>query len=156
MSAALTLYDWLLFLHVVAAMVWVGGGVVLAVLAARVLRDSSPTAVARFTTNLRVIGPLVLAPATVAVLALGVWLVLDGEPWDFGQLWVQLGLALFAASFLVGAVHQSRAALAAERAADRGDDDEARRQLSRWSWGYRMIVLLLVAATWVMTTKPGL
>jgi hypothetical protein len=59
-------------------------------------------------------------------------------------------------AFLVGAVHQSRAALAAERAADRGDDDEARRQVSRWSWGYRMIVLLLVAATWVMTTKPGL
>lgn len=82
--------------------------------------------------------------------------MLDGEPWDFGRLWVQLGLVLFAAAFLVGALHQSRTALAAERAAGRGDDDEARRLLNRWSWGYRIIVLLLVAATWVMTTKPGL
>jgi uncharacterized membrane protein len=106
-----TLYDWLLFLHVLAAMVWVGGGVMLAVLAARVVRDPDPGAVGRFTSSLRVLGPLVLAPATVAVLGLGIWLVVDSEAWDFGQLWVQLGLGLFVAAFLVGAVWQSRSAL---------------------------------------------
>jgi len=41
-------------------------------------------------------------------------------------------------------------------AAERDNNDEARRQLRRWSWGYRLIVLLLVAAAWDMTTKPGL
>jgi putative copper export protein len=66
-----TLYDWLLFLHVLAAMVWVGGGVMLALLAAHVVRDPNPGAVVRFTASLRVLGPLVLAPATVAVLGLG-------------------------------------------------------------------------------------
>jgi uncharacterized membrane protein len=154
--ATQTLYDWLLFLHVLAAMIWVGGGVILAVTAARVLRDPEPAAVARFTGNLRTIGPLVLAPATIAVLGLGIGLVVDTDAWDFGQLWVQLGLGLFAAAFLIGAVHQSRTALAAERAAARNDDGEARRQLRRWSWGYRLIVLLLVVAAWDMTTKPGL
>ena len=153
--AAQTLYDWLLFLHVLAAMVWVGAGVMLAVIAARVLRDSDPAAIGRFTANLRVVGPLVLAPASVAVLGLGIALVVDTDAWDFGQLWVQLGLGLFAAAFLIGAVHQSRTALAAERAAARNDDGEARRQLRRWSWGYRLIVLLLVVAAWDMTTKPG-
>jgi uncharacterized membrane protein len=154
--ASQTLYDWLLFLHVLAAMVWLGGGVMLAALAARVLRDPEPGAVAGFTGSLRVLGPLVLAPATLAVLALGIWLVLDSEAWDFGQLWVQLGLGLFAGAFLVGAAFQSRSALAATRAAERGDDGEARRQLRRWLWGYRLIVLLLVVAAWDMTTKPGL
>jgi uncharacterized membrane protein len=155
-TATQTLYDWLLFLHVLAAMVWVGGGVMLAVIAARVLRDPDPGAVGRFTGSLRVIGPLVLAPATLAVLGLGVGLVIDTDAWDFGQLWVQLGLALFAAAFLIGAVWQSRTAVAATRAAARDDDAEARRQLQRWSWGYRLIVLLLVVAAWDMTTKPGL
>ena len=65
--ATQTLHDWLLFLHVLAAMVWVGGGVMLSALAARALRDPDPAAVGRFTDNLRRVGPLVLAPATVAV-----------------------------------------------------------------------------------------
>lgn len=42
------------------------------------------------TGSLRVIGPVVLAPATVSVLGLGIGLVLDTEAWDFVQLWVQL------------------------------------------------------------------
>ena len=146
MLATQTLYDWLLFLHVLAAMVWVCGGLLLAVVAARVLRDPDPAAVGRLTGSLRVLGPLVLAPATVAVLGLGIGLVVDSDAWDFEQLWVQLGLGLFAAAFLIGAVWQSRTALAATRAAARDDDAEARRQLRRWSWGYRLIVLLLVVA----------
>ena len=82
--ATQTLYDWLLFLHVLAAMVWVGGGVMLAVIAARVLRDPDPGAVGRFTGSLRVIGPLALAPATVAVLGLGIGLVVDTDAWESG------------------------------------------------------------------------
>jgi uncharacterized membrane protein len=155
-TATQTLYGWLLFLHVLAAMVWVGGGVMLAVVAARVLRDPDPGAVGRFTGSLRVLGPLVLGPATVAVLGLGIGLVVDTEAWDFGQLWVQLGLGLFAAAFLVGAVWQSRSALAATRATAQEDDAEARRQLRRWLAGYWLIVTLLVVAVWDMTTKPGL
>ena len=91
--ATQTLYDWLLFLHVLAAMVWVGGGVMLAAVAARVLRDPDPAAVGRFTASLRSLGPLVLAPATVAVLGLGIGLVVDRDAWDFGQLWLQRGRA---------------------------------------------------------------
>jgi uncharacterized membrane protein len=150
------LYDWLLLLHIFAAMVWVGGGVILAALVTRVLLDPEPGAVARFIGNLRVIGPLVLAPATLAVAGFGFWLVLDSAAWGFGQLWVQLALALFAAALLIGGGYQSRAAINAERAAARGDHAEALRQLRRWSWGYRLIVVLLVAAAWDMVFKPGL
>jgi hypothetical protein len=92
---------------------------------ATVLRDPEPGAVGRFTGSLRfIIGPLVLAPATVSVLALGIALVVDTDAWNFGQLCVQLGLGLFVGAFLVGAIHQSRTALAATRAAG-GDDPEA-------------------------------
>src|SRR5438128_2481980 len=143
-----SLYEWLLFGHIVAAMVWVGGAVVLGALAIAVLRAGEPDAIARFLRALPAIGPPVLAPATVAVVGLGIWLVLDGTAWDFGQAWVQLGIALFVAAFLIGAAHQSRAALNAQRAVERGDRDGARRHLSRWSRGYAVIVAFLVLAAW--------
>jgi len=150
------IYDWLLFLHIVSAMVWVGGAVLLGALAAIVLRERDPDQVARFGATLRMLGPRVLAPATIAVFGLGIWLVLDSAAWDFGQFWIELALGLFGAAFLIGAAHQSRAALELERAAERLDHETARRQLARWTWGYAAIVVLLLAVAWDMVFKPGL
>src|SRR5262249_15909204 len=48
-----------------------------------------------------------------------------------------------------------RAATDARRAADRGNDREAIRHLRRWSWGMRVVLLLLVVAAWDMVLKPG-
>ena len=146
--------DWLLFLHLLAAMVWAGGTVTLGAFAIRILRGGEDAG--RFVASLRFVGPLVLAPSLVVLLATGVWQVAELEAWDFGQLWVQVGLALLAAVFLVGAVHQSRTAIGAERAAKAGDDAEALRRLRRWTWGTAANVVLLVLATWDMVFKPGL
>ena len=137
-------------------MVWVGGGVVLAALAVATLRGGDAQAVARFVGLLRVVGPAVLAPATIAVLGLGVWLVLDSAAWDFGQAWVLIALGLLAAAVAVGAGHQARVALAVQRAAERDDHAEARRLLARWTSGYAVVVVLLVVVAWDMVFKPGL
>jgi Predicted membrane protein len=97
------LYDWLMFLHVLAAMIWVGGLVVLTALSGYILRSGDDTAIAGFSASLRRIGPLTLAPSTVAVLALGIGLVFDSSSaWRFSQAWIILALALFAAAFLIG------------------------------------------------------
>ena len=150
-----SLYEWLLFLHILAAMIWLGGLVALAAFGARVLSGDGET-VARFVGSLRVIGPTVLAPSSVLVVALGIWMVIDNDAWDFGQTWVWLALALVAAAVLVGAAFLSRYALAAGRAVDAGDDAGAVRQLRRWALGIATIVLLLVVTTWDMVFKPGL
>jgi uncharacterized membrane protein len=150
------LYDWFVLLHVLAAMFWLGGLTVLGAFAARILRAGDAEETARFLGALRVIGPLALAPAPIALVAAGLAMVGDSEAWDFGQTWVQLGLGLFAAAFLIGAAHQSRAAIAAERAAQRGDAAVAAAQLRRWAWGTALIVALIVLATWDMVFKPGL
>jgi uncharacterized membrane protein len=147
------MYDWQVFFHVLAAMVWLGGITVLGAFALRILRADDSTAVGRFLGDLRRIGPLVLAPAPIALLGFGIWAALDS--WDFGELWIQLGLGLFAAAFLVGAAHQSRAAIAAERAAKAGDHAAAAGWLRRWAWGMGVIVALLVVATWAMVAKPS-
>jgi uncharacterized membrane protein len=156
MTTTASLYQWLLFAHILAAMAWVGGAILLGALATLVLRSRDADAVGRFVRALPVIGPRVLAPATIAVVGLGIWLILNSAAWNFGQAWIQLALALFAVAFAIGAAHQSRTALRAERAVANGDRDEALRQLARWSWGYRLIVVLLMVAAWDMVFKPGL
>jgi uncharacterized membrane protein len=150
-----TLYDWLMFVHIVAAMVWVGGLVVLTILATQALRSNQPDTVARFVGSLRVTGPLLFAPAMALVLGLGIWMVVDSDAWSFGQGWVRLALGLFAVAFVVGAVFQSRAAILAQRAVDAGDHATATRHLRRWSWGMRLILLVLLVITWDMVFKPG-
>jgi uncharacterized membrane protein len=150
------LYDWLVFLHVLAAMVWVGGLTVLTVLAALVVRSGERESVARFGASLRVVGPLVLLPAMAAVVGFGIWMVLDSKAWALDQTWIWLALVLFGAAFAVGAGFQSRAAIGAERAARAGDHDGAVRHLRRWSWGMCVILLLLVVAAWDMVFKPGI
>jgi uncharacterized membrane protein len=151
-----SVYDWLLFAHVLAAMVWVGGLVMLVAVGTRTRRSGDQDAVARFVRSLRVLGPAVLAPAAVLLLVFGIWMVADSSAWDFGQTWVQVGVTLLIVSVLVGAAYLSRTGIAAERAVAAGDHREAARQLGRWAWGIGAILVLLVAATWDMVVKPGL
>ena len=149
-------YDWLLLIHILAACVWIGGIAVLGAQAVLILRGGEPGDAGRFVRMLRRLGPVVLAPAPVLLVVLGAWMIGDSDAWSFGQTWIVVALALFGAAFLIGAAHQSRAALAAERAAERGDHGEAARRLRHWAWGMAVILTLLVAALWDMVAKPGL
>jgi uncharacterized membrane protein len=149
------LYDWLLFAHVLVAMVWVGGALLLNVLAWQALRSPADGRMERFIGNLRVIGPRVFAPAVVLLLGFGIWLVLESDGWSFDQTWIQIGLALFATAFLIGVVYLSFMSLRAERAMARGDVLDAARQLRHWTWGYQVVLVVLVVATWDMVIKPG-
>jgi uncharacterized membrane protein len=148
------LYDWLLLLHILAAMFWVGGITVVGAFAVRILRTKEPGATAGFLGSLRVIGPLVLAPAPVLLLGMGIWMV--AKQWDFGDTWISIAFALFIGAFLIGAAHQSRAAIAAEKASQAGDDATALHHLRRWAYGMAVILVLLLVATWDMVFKPGL
>jgi len=150
------LYDWLLFGHILGAMVWLGGLAALAILGIRARRSSDDDTIARFVGSLRVVGPAMLAPSAGLVVALGLGMVFDSPAWDFGQTWIQLALGLLIAAVLIGAAYLSRVGITAERAIQAGDHAEAARQLQRWSWGIGAILLLLLVATWDMVFKPGL
>ena len=71
----MSLDPWLRFAHIMAAMAWVGGGVVLAVLGARARRSADPQALAEFARTMatRVHGSWVGRGRT---FVFGVWLVL--------------------------------------------------------------------------------
>jgi len=151
----MNLHSWLVFGHILGAMAWLGGGLVLALMGVRVRRSSDLASYREFAGTLGYVGPRVLMPGVVAVLVFGLWMVLESEAWDFSQLWIQIAIGLFAVAFVIGALYLSRVGIALSRAASA--DVAAQRQLvDRWLTGYGVVLLILLVAVWDMVFKPGL
>ena len=148
---------WLLFVHVLSAMVWLGGGLTLMVAGLRVRSSSRPEALAEFAGTVPFVGLRILMPAVVLLLVTGVWQVLASSAWNFSQLWVRLALGLFILAFLVGAIYLSRVGIGLARAAaDNRLASEGVALLNRWLVGYVVVLAVLVIAVWDMIFKPGL
>ena len=147
---------WLHFLHVVSAMVWVGGGVILSLIAIRTRRSSDQRAMSEFARTLPYVGLRVLMPAVIILPVTGVWLVLADSEFSFSQLWVRLGLGLFALAFLLGAVYLSRVGIQLDREArrDPGGTSNLPQLLDRWLVGYGAVLVVLLIAVWDMVFKP--
>jgi uncharacterized membrane protein len=152
------LEPWIHFIHVLGAIIWVGGGVMLSLIGARARKSADARLIGEFARTLSYVGLRVLTPAVVAVLLTGLWLILTGSEWKFTQLWVLLGLSAFIAAFLIGAIYLSRIAIQLDRVATHTDVDlqTARNLLARWMVGYQIILVILVFAVWDMVFKPGL
>jgi uncharacterized membrane protein len=105
-------YELLLFAHVVAVIIWLGTGTALALIS--ILGDRE--LLERLGPLGRRLGPRVFAPASLGTLLFGILLVVDGS-WSFDALWIKLGFAAFAVSFLLNVL--VRAPLA--RRIGRGD-----------------------------------
>jgi uncharacterized membrane protein len=97
-------------------------------------------------------------PAVIILPVTGVWMVLADSEFSFSQLWVRLGLGLFALAFLVGAVDLSRVGIQLDREARRESDGTSSlpRLLDRWLVGYGAVLVVLVIAVWDMVFKPVL
>jgi hypothetical protein len=91
-------YDVLLLFHILSVILWVGAGTALGLL----WLYPDTTLRARIGGLGEWLGPRLFAPASLGALAFGLALVHDGH-WGFGPLWVQLGLAAFALSFVINA-----------------------------------------------------
>jgi uncharacterized membrane protein len=99
-----TLYNWLKFFHVLAAITWVGGAIGLQVLGTRIYRAGKRERLYEMAGDFEFIGTRVFTPASLLLLGLGIWMVIIG-PWNFGMTWIDLGLAMFAYSFVSGAFY---------------------------------------------------
>lgn len=151
----MTLHSWLLFGHILGAMAWLGGGLVLALMGLRVRRSTELASYHEFAGTLGYVGPRVLMPGVIAVLVFGLWMVLESEAWDFSQLWIQIAIGLFVLAFVVGALYLSRVGIAMGRP-ESADLAAQRRLVGRWLTGYGVVLLILLVAVWDMVFKPGL
>jgi uncharacterized membrane protein len=119
-------YEWLLFLHVTGAFLFLGTVVVAVVLNVAALRRNRPSEIALL---LRLIAQTTIGfvVGLLLLLVFGLWLVHDAG-YGYGDGWIVASLVLFVLSNVFGAVGGERAKPArelAERLAAEGDEPSA-------------------------------
>jgi uncharacterized membrane protein len=97
----MTSYEFLLILHVIAVIIWLGAAFTMDLLFLRAERTGSPAETGKTGELQEWLVPRVFIPTSLLTLILGVLLVWDG-PWSFDDLWILIGLAGWIGSFAVG------------------------------------------------------
>ena len=87
--------------HVVVAVFWVGGGLLLTVLGLRAERAEDPNEMATLARQAAFAGEKLFAPAGLIVLAMGIAMMININ-WGWGKFWVVAGLVGYALTFVTG------------------------------------------------------
>jgi uncharacterized membrane protein len=88
-------------LHVGTVILWVGGGMLLTVLALRAERADEPAELASIARQAAFAGERIFAPGGLLVLAMGIAMVVNHHL-GFGTTWIDIGLAGYALTFTTG------------------------------------------------------
>ena len=98
----MTWYTFFKSVHVVAAVVWVGGATMIQALAFRIVRTGDARRQAEFSKDTEIVGMRLFIPTTWILLLAGIAMMINLD-WPWGQNWIVFGLISFALSFAVGA-----------------------------------------------------
>ena len=94
-------YAFFRVVHVVVAVFWVGGGLLLTVLGLRAERAEDPNEMATLARQAAFAGEKLFAPAGLIVLAMGIAMMININ-WGWGKFWVVAGLVGYALTFVTG------------------------------------------------------
>ncbi len=148
-------YEAYLLLHVAAAIIWLGGGLMMTVQAIRAARARDEKGIEKVFSDIVSFGNTLFVPASLVVLAMGILMVVDG-PWEFDQLWIVLALAGYLATFLNGVLVLKPAAdrIHAMMARDGGMSPECVARTHKLLIEGRADLVVLYLILTVMVTKP--
>jgi uncharacterized membrane protein len=149
-------YEIFLALHVLGAVIWIGGGIGLTVLIERARRAGDTARVAGLVEDSEWMGLRFFFPASLVLLVAGIVMVIIGQ-WAWETPWVVIGIAGYVASAVMGSAVVSRQAKTVHQLiAERGTDDaEVRTGLDRLVLYSRIDLVILVLVVLDMTLKPG-
>jgi len=88
--------------HVLAAIVWLGGGATITLLAWRAQRSKDNAQLLQIAKQAEWLSTRVFVPASLVVVALGFVLIHKGD-WGYDHFWTLFGLIAWGVSFVVGA-----------------------------------------------------
>jgi hypothetical protein len=149
------LYNLLLFVHVVAAIAWVGGMILVFAVGTH-LKAASPEQIWGFMRHIDFAAGRVFVPAAFLLAAMGVAMTL--MRWEFSDLWIAGGIVGLIYSGISGArrldpLSQKIRTLIAERGPG---DPEVALNLKRLLVVIRVDVVVMVVVVALMTIKPTL
>jgi uncharacterized membrane protein len=152
----LTLYELLLFVHVLAVIAWVGGALYVLLVTEVALRARDQEHVVRLLHYDDKLAPLLYIPAGLIVLGGGIGLVLEGNWHMIDDRWILAGLIALVLAFAVGFAFFLPAGKRLNEAVSQfgAGSPEARRPLDRIRLVAWADLVLLLFAVFVMTTKP--
>jgi uncharacterized membrane protein len=152
-----SLYEVLLFVHVLAVIAWLGGGIMIQLIAERAVRSNDVTRIRTLLDDSEAIGKRFFGPATGIAFLSGLWLVFEGD-WGFDHLFILGGLAGFVISSVIGfALIQPSAGKVLAAMGDGGGTitDETKTSLDRVRNLSRLDLTVLAIVVFLMTVKPG-
>ena len=150
------MYNVFQFLHVAAAIVWLGSGVGLMALMAVMARSGDRATLMAVTRHLDVLGPRLFGPAAMSTLIFGVISVLVNEGISFTDTWIIVGLLGVAVSMVIVVISNGinkKLAAAIEQHGPEHPDAAAAMSRARQLHYVDMVVLFVVVAA--MVIKPG-
>ena len=151
----MTWLEFWLFLHVLGAMVWIGGAVAIQVFGILTKRAADPAKSAFFAQNVSFAVNRVFLPAALVVLGAGIGLV-EEAGWEWSTPVITWGLVLWGVVALIAfgvlgrAIGGTGARLAAE-----GPSPELAVRMRNLVWLSRGLLLILIVIVFLMTVKPG-
>jgi uncharacterized membrane protein len=143
------------------AVLWVGGGATLALIAIMTMRLNDPIRLAQFAHQAGKIGERLYAPASLLVLLFGIAMMTNdfGQlAWDWDMTFIVIALVGWAVTFITGFFWiRPTVAKLAKVIDDRGPTDpEAQEIIRRVLFVTRIDVLILLFIVFDMTAKPWL
>jgi uncharacterized membrane protein len=141
--------------HVIAAVIWIGGGALLMILGLAAERKRDPVELATVARQAAMVGEKLFAPAGVVVVAMGVAMMVNTN-WGWGKFWVIAGLVGYAITFVTGvAVLSPRTKKIAALMQEKGPNDpETAAAITRVLQIVRIDVAMLLLVVVDMVVKP--
>lgn len=149
-----TIYTLFKFLHIIGAIVWIGGVIAVNIISVRVARENEPALLASLARQSSFFGTAILGPAAGTTLLAGIIMIATsglGMP-----LWVIWGLAAVVVSMALGATAIRRAGVELSQVAARPGDARVPALQRRLATLNIVNVLVLLSAVWAMVFKPRL
>lgn len=151
----MSLFELFKTLHVLAAVIWVGGAIFGQAQAIRA-RNAGPQQIGHFAQEMAWFGPHFFAPVSMVVLLAGIAMVIESG-WEFTDAWIIIGLLGFAATFVTGmALLGPQSKRVGEGMAERGaEDPDVQKGIARLFQISRIDTIVLVLVVINMVVKPG-
>jgi uncharacterized membrane protein len=149
------MYELLKYIHIVAAIAWVGGGLFAQLLALRAQRSNDPSDLPRLGYLFEYFGLRYFLPASVTLFVAG--LLMTAQRFEFREAWISISMALWFVSVLLGALYIGpRSKRVAELYEQQGPTSVAARSLmSRLFLVSRLELVGFAVIVALMVFKPG-
>lgn len=147
-------YELYLLLHILSAMIWFGGSVLMTIFGIRVARDRSQERSLAFARDADAAGKL-FAISGISTALWGILLVADVGVGDWEETWVVIGIIGILWGAVVGMAYFTPQTKKLISQLESGDVVGGGATASRIAMVARVEIVVLLVVTWAMVVQPG-